>query len=599
MPRPHARSAALFLVAAAAVLPVRASADGRTAATASAAPSSAPRIPLAELPTLAPIGKPQAKPALVASLEGRLDQLLAMRLAHPLEPTADFAFLTIDLEPDIAAAIALELSVLRERLDGPRASRLLERARKEGSAALERRDKKKRSKSSDKKVAGRPGRADPAADAGPGPARDAASSDGDWLQFVLALGTTDDENWRGLARLYGMLRMLEASGTTAAARTMIDAYAYFGELVRIDLQRGLERMKDRALPALIEAKEHEARKVRDWARRRLDAMSKAIPGEAVSTADHEALADILRAFARVKDLDAARVVLSYTNSERAQLRIAARESIVAFGEPALWHVREAYESLTGEKPAKSWDARRALQELFRLHDESRLTSVYAAFSEGEAAVNRRDLPAAIAAFDQVLARAPLFERRAEMATTYGLHAATLEMAGKDDDAIMALRKARRLDPQAADRPRLESRIHYLEGKALAARGTPDLGTLRTAIELDPQNAEARALLTSLETKVATGETRMKRYAAAILAALVAFVGTLLLARRPRPKQAPVADTATGATAVQPSPSEPSPSEPSPSEPSPSEPSPSEPSPSEPSPSEPSPNELSPSEAPRD
>ena len=66
---------------------------------------------------------------------------------------------------------------------------------------------------------------------------------------------------------------------------------YFGDLFRIDVQRQLQRMKDRALPALIEAQYHDSRMVRTWAKRRLDIMGRAIPSEAVRINDNQALAD--------------------------------------------------------------------------------------------------------------------------------------------------------------------------------------------------------------------------------------------------------------------------------------------------------------------
>ncbi|MSP26168.1 MAG: hypothetical protein EXR75_13625 [Myxococcales bacterium] len=512
----------------------------REAAASAVAPS--PELPLPTLSVLAPIAKPLAKPAQLASLDARLEQLLGMRVTDPLEPSADFGFLTVDLEPEIVPAIVHELMALRDRLDGKSAMLVLERARRDGARAIERRDKSIKGRA---RVPTRTGSATKRK-AATGEDAESRESDGNWLQFVLAQRKSGDATWEGLARLYGMLRVLESRGTTDAARAMIDAYAYFGELVRIDLQRALARMKDHAVAALIEAKEHEARKVREWARRRLDAMSKAIAGEAVSTTDPEALAEILRAFGRIKDLDAARVILSYTNSDRVQVRVAAREAVFALGEPALWQLKDAYESLAGQKPSRSWDHKRVLQELFRLHDQGRLQGVYAAFFDGEKAAANGDVAAAVGAFDQVLARTPLFERRAIMAPSYALHARELERAGKDEAAEFAYRKALRLAPDSKDRARIESRLAYLEGKALAARGTLDPVILRTAIELDPDNAEARALLDVLEADVASHETRAWRYLVALAAALVALIGTVLLARRPRSLPTPPSRLREGA-----------------------------------------------------
>ncbi len=476
--------------------PRRARADDPPATSA-----AAPELPLAELPTLPPIEHPAPKPTAVQSLDARLDQLLSTRVAHPVEPHVDFAFLTVDLDDDIVPAIAQRLAELRKSLDGSAASALLERARKEGSKALHKAKK--------------------------------ADTEGDWLQFVLALHQ-ENEAWKNLAQIYALLRMLEAVGTTNAARELIACYGYFGELVRIDLQRATLRLKDKAVPALIEARENDAKKVRDWARRELDTIGRAIPGEAVSTTDPNVLADVLLAYGRVRDVDAARVVLSFVASDRVQLRNAARASVVAIGEPAMWHLKDAYENVTGEKPPRAWDFKRLAQELFRLHDRSRLAAVYELWERGAAAAKKGDAAAAVAAFDQLLARAPLFERRTEMAPSYVAAARELEKAGKPEDALVALRKALRLDPEGADHAKIESRVAYLEGKTLADRGTPDPFILKRAIELDPDNTDARELLASFEERALVRQEKTKRYAAAAAVAIAALLAMVWLLRRRRP-----------------------------------------------------------------
>ncbi len=335
-----------------------------------------------------------------------------------------------------------------------------------------------------------------------------------------------------------MLRMLEHLGSTPAVREMIAHYSTFGELVRIDLQRAIGRLGHQAVAALIEAKKHEARKVRRWARRQLDTMGRAIPGEAASTSDPVILADVLRAFGRVRDLDATRIILSFANSDRVQLRRAAREAIAAMGEPAAFHLRDVYKNLSGAKPPRSWDYRRTARELFRLHDRARLTQVYALLRSGSAALEGGHYAEATKAFDQVLARAPLIEGRSDMAPAYLGHAEILMAEGQRPEALAALRKALRLAPDGPDKPKIESRLALLEGQALMERGTPDRFILRRAVELDPDNVEARELLASLDETADTRQTKSKRTLAAIVVGLIGLAAILLLAfwRRPRPKR---------------------------------------------------------------
>ena len=482
---------------------------------------AAPELPLPELPTMPSAVLPPPKPAAIQALDTRIEQLLSQDVSHPAEPKVDFAFLIGDLDEDAIPAIAQRMEQLRRSIDGRGALGFLERARKAGSKALER-------------SSGPPGQGgQKGKPATPHKAADTAAREenGDWLQFALALQKSSDPAWRDLVQVYGMLRMLEALRSTASVRVMLTAYGYFGELVRIDLRRAIGRLGDRAVPALIEAREHDARKVRDWARRELEAIGRAIPGEAVSTADPDVLADVLLAFGRVRDVDAARVILSFVASERVQLKNAARQAITAIGEPGTWHLRDAYESATGEKPSRSWDHKRLTQELFRLHDRSRMTAVHELMEKGIELAKKGDPTQAVASFDQVLARLPLFERRSEMASTYAAYATELERTEKLDESLVALRTALRLHPETAELQRLESRVATLEGRILAKRGTPDPFILRRAIDLDPTNSAARDLLKKLETRTLTIENKTKRYAAAGAITLAALLAMIWLWRR--------------------------------------------------------------------
>jgi len=138
---------------------------------------------------------------------------------------------------------------------------------------------------------------------------------------------------------------------------LIDVFFYFGDLFRVDVQLQIAKLGDRAVPALLEAKKHDVEKVRRWAAKQLDALGRAIPGEAVQIADPEVLADVLRAYGRAKEIDALRVVVSFTSSDRVHVREAAREALVSYGEAALWMLREAIESATGKRPPAGtpWD----------------------------------------------------------------------------------------------------------------------------------------------------------------------------------------------------------------------------------------------------
>src|SRR6185295_8989508 len=107
--------------------------------------------------------------------------------------------------------------------------------------------------------------------------------EGDWLDFLLASPHPKDQTWQDVTRLVAMERMLAAVGTTPAVRELINFHAYFGDMLRIDMQRQIAKLRDKAVPALIEARQHDAKVVQRWANKMLDQLGRAIPGEAVAS----------------------------------------------------------------------------------------------------------------------------------------------------------------------------------------------------------------------------------------------------------------------------------------------------------------------------
>jgi tetratricopeptide (TPR) repeat protein len=244
---------------------------------------------------------------------------------------------------------------------------------------------------------------------------------------------------------------------------------------------------------------------------------------------------VLRAYGRTRDVDAARVVLSFCNSDRIQLREAAREAVAAIGEPGLWQLRDQYLGLTGNKPPKDWAWDRIARELFGMYDRGRLAELYKLMDEGLTAAAAGKLEEATSAFDKVLARAPLFERRKEMVAAYVGRAQALE-GDAQEEALAMFRKALRLDPKGAEAKGIESEIAYLDGVLMAEQGAPDRWLLSKAIELDPGNERARRALGSLGERAAERQTHLTRYGAAAAVGLAGLVAMLLLARlRPRDK----------------------------------------------------------------
>lgn len=513
---------ALFLAAPLVLLPAVAIA-GDPAPSASAAATAAPAV-LPELPKLPPIPNPEPDPSAIKEL----DRLLERLTSEDDRAREDAHKAIADVTPAFVPAIRHRVQDLRGSLDREEAPRVLEGARKAGRKAMKKADEPKEHKERKKS---KRSKKDDDAD---------ASDQGDWLDFLLQNPHPKDRTWRDLTRLYGMTRMLAAVGTTPAVREMIQLYAYFNELVRIDLQRQVTKLRDKAVPALIEARQHDAKIVQRWANKELDALGRAIPGEAVASNDTQVLADVLRAYGRTRDVDAARVVLSFCNSERVQLRDAAREAIAAIGEPGVWQIRDQYLGLTGEKPPRAWAWDRLARELFALYDQQRQAEIHKLMDEGVAAAKAGKVTDAVSAFDKVLARAPLFERRREMAPSYVERAKQLE-GDKREEALAMMRKALRLDPKGDKAKAVEAEIAYLEGEVSIAQGMPDKTAFERALALDPSNERARQALAGLQDRAIERKTNYQRYAAAGGIGLFAVIAMILLARRkPRPAPEPAA-----------------------------------------------------------
>ena len=354
----------------------------------------------------------------------------------------------------------------------------------------------------------------------------------DYFDMVVAHPRLDDESWQDLVRILALSRMLVAIESIDATRTLVRIYVRF-DFLRIDTQLQLEKLGDRSVAALIEARRHKAKKVAEWAERQLDLMGRAIPSEAVQINDYGALADVLRAYGRIKDPDAARIVVSFANSERAQVREAARQAVALMGEVGNWQLRDTYENTVGKRPPRDWSWQRTARELFRTYDRLRLAHVYDLFDQGQAAHQRGHFDQMRADYDKVLARSPMFERRAEMASGYFDYAKA--KADSDlDEAISALYRAERITPKDdASRPRIRSLLLTLEGERLMRQGIADQELFQRALDLDPTNERAkRSFDVARRGEQAVSDER-HRWVGAVVIGVVALVAILLIVLWPR------------------------------------------------------------------
>jgi hypothetical protein len=480
---------------------------GLATAVASAAPSpssSTQVSPERELPEL-PHAPDELKQATLVELR-ELDELLD-RISGEEESARDDGVRSIlELSPRMVPAIRKRLEDLASSSDKAAMKQLLFDTRR--AAKDEPRDEV------------------------PGGTDDKPSTGPDYLTLLTARARPSVPAWRDLVKIVALSRMLEHIGTTPAVRGIIDVYVRFGDFLRIDTQRALARLGDRSVPALLEARRHASEKIAHWAGRQLDMLGRAAPSQAVQIADPEILADVLRAYGRTHDLDAARIVVSFAGSERGQLRTAARQAIAMFGEAGHWQLRDAYEDVMGKRAARDWTWERTARELFGELDRLRRAEVYDRFEAGQKAEAAGDWAAMRSAYDEVLERAPFFERGDEMVGGYWEYAKR-NAAAHPEDAVLALRHAERLGQSSPAHDRIQSLLLTLEAERLAAEHVVDRSLYRRALELDPSNERARDELNALSRPVPTGDRKL-RYYAAFGIFLAGLLGAAFVLFRPRP-----------------------------------------------------------------
>jgi len=166
----------------------------------------------------------------------------------------------------------------------------------------------------------------------------------------------------------------------------------------------------------------------------------------------------------------------------------------------------------------------------------RLAEVFKLLDEGTAHRDAGRLEEAITSYDALLARAPTFERRAELAPAYVDLARKRELTDRPG-ARTLLAKGARLAAGTPLASTIEADLAYLDTLDLLDRGIVDTSLLRKAVALDPQNVRARDLLQKLENDAQARDSRLRRFAAAAAVGILATIAAIMLVGRQKPNAA--------------------------------------------------------------
>jgi tetratricopeptide (TPR) repeat protein len=340
-----------------------------------------------------------------------------------------------------------------------------------------------------------------------------------------------------LCLVRALARTATPDAIAALVPVAVDARGAFAP----DVTRHLAALGERATAGLVLASHGHPLAVGKWAASELEALGTRTPGDAVQTKSKEVLADVLTAYGKVHDADALPVVMSFVNADRRIVRDAARGAVEQYGDLAAPKLRESYGLLSGVAPPLDWPAAWLRQKLFALLDRVRLEDVDARVEAGLAFAEAGHYPEAVADFDDVLARQPDWDRKAELVPAYVFDAEAL-MATDKKLAASLFEKALALDPGGPRAPQIKGALALLEGEALEARGISDEEPFRRALALDPSNEAAAAALDRMSAEATARrrkwEHRFMEAGAGLLAlsAIILFVGPKRrrTSRRPRP-----------------------------------------------------------------
>lgn len=355
------------------------------------------------------------------------------------------------------------------------------------------------------------------------------NADYDLLTLMMAAPRAPD--LQGSIERVVLCRALGNMQSADAGRALVAFAPLHGAIFRQEVGRIVRgQLRDYVLPALIELR-NPSEMMRVFMRQTREALRRVTPGESVQQHDNALLAEILRAYGSIRQPDAMQVVVSFVNSDRAQVREAARWAVTQYAASAVNALRSAYEMYEGHDPDARWGWERTAQELYLANDRRRMAEVTQRLDAGLAAGRAGRPDEMLGHFRWVLARHPDLERRGEMVAPLVAYARSLE-AEDARRAETVWRLALWVEPEGAHAREIRAEVLFLEAEIAMQRGVADPELYDAVLRVDPNHARARAQRSVVAQDEVLHARRRRRTLGALGLLGVALATLWLLVRRP-------------------------------------------------------------------
>ncbi len=361
--------------------------------------------------------------------------------------------------------------------------------------------------------------------------------------LTLLINAPRSADLQGAVERVVLCRALGTMQSADAGRALVALAPQYGAIFRQEIGRVIRgQLRDYALPALIELR-NPSEMMRVFMRQTREALRKVTPGESVQQHDNALLAEILRAYGSIRQPDAMQVSVSFVNSDRAQVRDAARWAVTQYGRESINALRSAYEMYEGHDPNPQWGWERTATELYLANDRRRMAEVTQRLDAGLAAGRGGRPQEMLGHFRWVLARHPDLQRRGEMVAPLMAYARSLE----SEDAARAQavwRLALWVEPEGTHAREIRAAVLFIEAEQAMGRGVADPELYDAVLRVDPSHARARAQRSVVAQDEVLHSRRRRRTLGALGLLGVAMATLWLLVRRPV-RRVPRVSPATG------------------------------------------------------